>query len=260
MYHLNTCQIVYQNFYKNDEDDIVQELVYTQDFVDHNSDLEIIGRDSLETKVSYFIGGDKSKWKGDIQTVREVVYKNIYDGIDLVFKFQDGAIKYEYIIAPGVNSGKVKFSFNGIDGVGIDKEGNLIIKTPLEDFVHLAPYVYQNIDGEIVKIISSYQKDSDEQISFSVENYNSVYELVIDPVLDNLDISTFLGGTSVDYVESIDIDSSGYIYVAGITLSSNFPTTTGVLEITISGGYDFFISKFDAELSSCGFYLYRGKW
>lgn len=58
--------------------------------------------------------------------------------------------------------------------------------------------------------------------------------------------STYLGGNSNDEALGIGLDSSGSAYVAGITYSSNFPTTPGAYETTYSaaeGGVSF-LTKF----------------
>ena len=65
--------------------------------------------------------------------------------------------------------------------------------------------------------------------------------------------STFLGGTGMDgmeYVPHIDMvaDAEGNIYVAGITNSTDFPTTPGAYQSAVIGDYDIFIVKFDPHL------------
>ena len=48
--------------------------------------------------------------------------------------------------------------------------------------------------------------------------------------------STFLGGSGDDSIASIAVDSTGHVHVAGLTLSSDFPITSGALQSTFAGG------------------------
>ena len=62
--------------------------------------------------------------------------------------------------------------------------------------------------------------------------------------------STFLGGGGDDgyYVASVAFDAEGNIYVAGDTVSDDFPTTEGALDTTFNGGKDIFISRLSPDL------------
>jgi Beta-propeller repeat len=55
--------------------------------------------------------------------------------------------------------------------------------------------------------------------------------------------STYLGGSAAEAGDGIAVDSTGAAYVTGATESSNFPTTTGVVQATYGGGTDAFVSK-----------------
>jgi Beta-propeller repeat len=62
----------------------------------------------------------------------------------------------------------------------------------------------------------------------------------------SLIFSTYLGGNSADLAEGVSLDPSGNIYVAGMTNSSNFPTTSGAYQSTyVSNPWgSSFVSKF----------------
>lgn len=55
----------------------------------------------------------------------------------------------------------------------------------------------------------------------------------------------YLGGSGDDSGKAIAVDSAGNVYVTGVTMSSNFPVTTGVLSNQSSGGEDAFVFKLD---------------
>jgi len=79
--------------------------------------------------------------------------------------------------------------------------------------------------------------------------YNDVFIAKLSSDLTTLISATFLGGSTVDTVTSIAIDIQGNVYVAGETLSSNFPTTAGAYDSLNSEG-DGFITKLSEDLST----------
>ncbi|MFB3897066.1 MAG: SBBP repeat-containing protein [bacterium] len=78
--------------------------------------------------------------------------------------------------------------------------------------------------------------------------------------------STYLGGTndenapsySISYPDrdGIAIDTAGNIYVTGITASSDFPTTTGVIDTSYNGNSDIFVCKLNPILSGPASLIY----
>jgi len=55
--------------------------------------------------------------------------------------------------------------------------------------------------------------------------------------------STFLGGSSTDFGDSIALDASGAAYITGHTLCPDFPTTPGAFDISHNGYWDAFVTK-----------------
>jgi hypothetical protein len=69
--------------------------------------------------------------------------------------------------------------------------------------------------------------------------------------------STFLGGASNEHAGGIAVDSSGNIYVAGGTFSTNFPIVGG-FQGTNGGNQDAFVTKLNANSSAIVYSTYLG--
>ena len=68
--------------------------------------------------------------------------------------------------------------------------------------------------------------------------------------------SSFLGGAGNDYSNAIAIDTMGKAYIAGYTLSSNFPVSLNAIDTTSNGSDEVFVSKFDTASSGSASFLY----
>ena len=60
--------------------------------------------------------------------------------------------------------------------------------------------------------------------------------------------STYLGGSLIDSGNAITVDMRGHVYVAGNTISDNFPTTPAVLPSQLQGDSDAFVSILTPDL------------
>ncbi|MDH3770604.1 MAG: hypothetical protein OET79_06425, partial [Nitrospirota bacterium] len=75
---------------------------------------------------------------------------------------------------------------------------------------------YQEINGAYQDVKSHYELHDQEQVGFRVASYDTRHPLIIDPVLT---YSTYLGGSNQDVGGNLAIDSSGPMYLTGITVS-----------------------------------------
>ncbi len=70
---------------------------------------------------------------------------------------------------------------------------------------------------------------------------------------------TYLGGSSDDYLHSLTVDSSGDVCVAGLTASSDFPTSADAFDTSYNGGNsDLFLSKLSEDLTILNASTYMG--
>ena len=69
--------------------------------------------------------------------------------------------------------------------------------------------------------------------------------------------STYLGGSGDDFTSAIGVDGAGNAYVTGLTLSTNFPLAAPI-QSTLAGGYDVFVTQFQATGATLGYSTYLG--
>ncbi len=71
--------------------------------------------------------------------------------------------------------------------------------------------------------------------------------------------SKFIGGSNNDFVNGIAVDNSGNAYVAGTTVSTDFPTTPGAFQPHYGGGpYDAFAVKLSPDGATVLYSTYLG--
>jgi hypothetical protein len=87
-----------------------------------------------------------------------------------------------------------------------------------------------------------------------VGEYDKSQPLIIDPLV--LVYSTYLGGNANDIAGGIVIDSSGYVYIAGRTASTDFPTLNQYMSDPADSYEDAFVTKLDTTQSGISCLLY----
>ncbi|MDI6717121.1 MAG: SBBP repeat-containing protein, partial [Actinomycetota bacterium] len=85
--------------------------------------------------------------------------------------------------------------------------------------------------------------------------YSDAIVSKLNPSLTSLLASTYIGGYTVgindwDRAKLIVADSEGNYYIAGLTYSSDFPTTEGAYDRTFNGSPDAFVLEFNSDLSN----------
>jgi hypothetical protein len=66
----------------------------------------------------------------------------------------------------------------------------------------------------------------------------------LDPQGRSMFLSALIGGGGDDVAQAIALDGAGAVYLAGYTLSGNFPTTAGTVQAHLMTGADAFVAKF----------------
>lgn len=221
-------------------------------FAGANSNPEMAAVHATGLKVNYLIGNDRSKWRGNVPTSKAVLYKNLYNKIDLKIYGIEKEIEYDWIVKPGGNPGDIRFVYKNVKGTRLDDSGNLLAETGLGELIHKRPLCYQQIGNKTVKIKGEFKKTGKNTYGFTVGNYDKQYDLIIDPVV--LAYSTYLGGSGSDGGEGIAVDNNGFVYVTGYTSSTNFPVLNQYQDD--QPGWDVFITKIDTGQSGMASLVY----
>ncbi|MDN3511894.1 MAG: SBBP repeat-containing protein, partial [Candidatus Jettenia sp.] len=117
--------------------------------------------------------------------------------------------------------------------IAIDTEGN----------IYVMGYTY-DATTDLPTTAGAYNTSHNGSLDVFVSKFNSG--------LTTLLASTFLGGSSDDYGNSLAIDTEGNVYVTGYTYdtATDLPTTAGAYDTSHNGWEDVFVSKFNSGLTS----------
>lgn len=249
-----------------------------------NANATVTGADELPGKTNYFIGNDRGQWLTNVPTFAKVKYRDVYPGIDLVYYGNQQKLEYDFVVAPDADPHAIRFSVLASGpkletqnqkntGVGhsvasprsllrIDASGDLVAKLEGGDVRFHKPVVYQEklsavssqlaakgTTPERVAVEGQYVLAVDGTVHFEIPSYDKSKTLTIDPVLT---YSTYLGGNQNDAATSIAVDSSGNAYVAGETLSANFPTSSSAFQTGCSGCANNFTNGFVTKFNAAG--------
>ena len=234
------------------EDESVASVVRLR-FAGANPSPTIEGLEQLPGVVNFFRGNDPAKWRTNVLTYEAVAYRELYPGIDRVYRGREGQLKNEFLVAPGADPGMIRLVYSGVEAMWLREDGALVLETELGELVEAAPVVYQEIDGQRVEVDGGYYMVGEREVGFALGAYDTRLPLVIDPVLA---YSTYLGGSWHDYGQSIAVDAWGNAYVTGYTHSSDFPPAPGYGNY--AGDADAFVAKLNSRGSALEYFTYLG--
>ena len=229
------------------------------DFLGADPGVSLEGRNKTPAVVSYFKGSANNNQTG-LATFREVIYRNLWPGIDVTYSGTTNRLKYQFVVQPGADARQVRLAYRGAD-ITVNASGQLEVSTPLGGFRDDKPYVFQQRGGQQVAIPAAYrleQSDSGNQTIYSFElgDYDPSLPLVIDPSV--LIYAGYIGGTSFDTGNDVAVDAAGNAYVTGETAgTAGFPTAAGP-DLTFNGETDAFVAKVNPAGTSLVYAGYIG--
>ena len=199
------------------------------------------GNHKCDWDFNYFIGKSEDRWNSHVTNYYEVIYEEIWDGIDLIFHYNDGKLKYEYHISPYADPNLIKVKINGHKDLSINTELDLEISTEVGVIKDVMSEIYyKNNPSEVIQ--GNYKLIDKSTYCIDIEGYDKKEEIIIDPLI----FGTYVGGSSRELPQGLVVDSNEHVYFTGWTNSVNFPVTPGAYNTTLIG-YQGFIFKLNAS-------------
>jgi hypothetical protein len=130
---------------------------------------------------------------------------------------------------------------------GSDTEGGVELRTNAQGEVYLAGTTYS---ADFPTTPGAFDA------TFNGEGDAFVAQLSADGA--ELLFATYVGGQSIDGGSGIDRDDSGNIYIAGPTISDDFPTTAGAFDTSHNGSGDSFVAKLSSDGANLIYGTYIG--
>jgi hypothetical protein len=210
--------------------------------------------------VNYLAGADSSKWASGVPAYQQLLYRDVWPGIDAAVRAESGRFKYEFRVAPGADPARIRLRYTGTRGIAVDDRGALRLDTARGALADDAPTAFQGHAGSTAPVAAAFSIRGDGEYGFSLGSYDRTQALVIDPAVL---YATYLGGNDADAGNAVAADTEGNVYVAGSTRSIDFPTTVGVYQPTLGGRADApkkdaFVAKLSADGSSLLYSTYLG--
>ena len=138
-----------------------------------NAQAAALGLDKLPGTSNYFIGNDPSQWHTDIANYGQVAYQDVYPGVNLVYYGNQQQLEYDFVVAPGADSGQHPLHVQGADSLSSDAQGNLVLHTASGDVLEHAPVLYQEVGGTRQAVAGQFVLLGANEVGFQVGPYDA---------------------------------------------------------------------------------------
>ncbi len=181
------------------------------------------GQEPVAGVSHYALDRDPALWIYNVPHFAAVEFRGVYPGVDL-----------RYTIFPAhMLPAHILNSISTLRTERISRESRLrffrrififlqmVISSSPDGSIH-KPRAWQIVGGERRDVEAAYRLIGSRRATFELGPHDSSLPVTIDPIVD---FATYLGGSSSEIDTQTVVDSAGNIYVAGTTLSADFPAS-----------------------------------
>ena len=121
---------------------------------------------------NYFLGDDPSKWRTNVPGFAEVIYRDVWPGIDLRVYGNGPNLEQEFIVQPGGDLTLVRVSYRGVENLRIGKDGSLEVGTAFGTLRETKPKIFEMAADEHKQIEGRYKLTGQASYTFDVPSPN----------------------------------------------------------------------------------------
>lgn len=211
--------------------------------------MTVVADRPMRHRSNYFYGREPSGWITDVPSFELVSIRDVVPGVDLWIGSVEGSLSVSWRPRPGFESAPVRRQFEtAVLAAGLRLE-SLCSDPVIQKFVRPPLPGHNHGQGSI---------PTGKEIDRTPGDVRGKIESSPDATLSiAIGFSTYLGGTDSEWGTGVAVDGDGDAWVAGYTVSTDFPTANPY-QGTNDGGADVFISKFDGSDNSLVFSTYLG--
>lgn len=219
---------------------------YRMDFslIGSNPNAEVISENQVKTYTNYYLPQCPDGLTR-VPGYEKITYQNVYPNIDLVYKSQEGELKYEFVIHPGGNINDIQFTYEGASDLKIN-EGSLDVSNDFGPFKDQAPYSFYS--GEQGELKTSFTLN-DNVIGFEIEEFDQNKTVIIDPTVTWA--TYYSNGGSSNFHANSAFDTNENIYTAYASYSSTWTTVNAgggqYYDAIHEGSLDLVVLRFNSD-------------
>jgi hypothetical protein len=208
----------------------------------------------------------------EIHGNQRLVIPDLYNNIDLIYSSNAEGMKYYFIVKPGGDYHDIEMKYHGASSTSLNTGTQVLtINASIGSLSFDQPISYQiNTSNLIIggsDTLVDWVNNGSNSYSLSTGSFNPNYPLIIEidegnsssafPAINNMDWSTYYGGSSGEEFEDVKTDNTGKVFVAGYTVSFDFPIRNGI-QTSFGGTADMIALRFNAADSLLWATFYGG--
>jgi uncharacterized protein (TIGR03437 family) len=163
----------------------------------------------------------------NVSRYSSVICRGVYPGIDWVIRISGGSLEHDWKLAAGADPRRIAMVVEGGGSAKVTANGSLLLHSGKLTIAWRPPQSYQ--EGPRASHVESTYEVKGKRIRLAIGRHRRDRPLVIDPVID---FSYVINANEQDFAYQVGVDAAGNIYLAGLTNSSDFATTAGVVFAT----------------------------